>query len=236
MVLAMKVFKILAHGLNAVLFPPACQCCGDVQVEDNRLLCPYCTEHLFEFANPERSDSCSEIILPEYIAFQDALWKYDKGGYLQDLLYKLKYHGMSTLGVQLGRLLGAQLLNNPAYHQQNEYILLPVPLHPARKRKRGYNQARSIATGISGYAGIPVIHERAVIRLKNTRSQTGYNLSKRIQNLKQAFRVDRPEALNGRIPVIVDDVFTTGTTAFELAAAVRPHTGHSMGIVTVALA
>ncbi|MEX2402632.1 MAG: hypothetical protein WD625_00800, partial [Balneolales bacterium] len=98
----MKAIKTLSQGLNAILFPSFCQCCGDIQIEDGRLLCPFCIEHLFEDANPRRLESCTEVFLPECIRFQDALWKYDKFGYLQELLIKLKYHGMAKLGEQLG--------------------------------------------------------------------------------------------------------------------------------------
>lgn len=232
----MKVFRTLTEGLNAVLFPTACQCCGDVQVEDDDLLCAYCIEHLFEDANPERLDACTDVFLPEYIGFQDALWKYDKGGHLQELLIKLKYHGMAKLGVQLGRLLGARLSGNPACQKEEACILVPVPLHPARRRKRGYNQAESIATGVSKFTGIPVADEEVIIRTRNTRTQTGFTLNRRMQNLKQAFRIQKPEVLAGKIPIIVDDVFTTGTTTFELAATLKPCCDQNMGVITVAMA
>ncbi|MEX0779141.1 MAG: ComF family protein [Balneolales bacterium] len=181
-------------------------------------------------------DVCTEIFLPEHILFQDALWKYDKSGYIQEILVQLKYHGMGKLGGQLGSLLGFHLLSNPAFRQSKDYILIPVPLHTSRKRKRGYNQALLIAEGISSVTNIPVLEERCITRIRNTQSQTGFNLDKRMQNIKDAFKVNKPEALSGRIPILVDDVFTTGTTTFELSAAIMPYSKHEMGIVTVAMA
>ncbi|MEX0686625.1 MAG: ComF family protein [Balneolales bacterium] len=232
----MLTFRSLAQGINALLFPPICPCCGDLQSNNENLICAWCIDNLFEQANPYGLDQCTEAFLPENIAFQDALWRYDKGGYVQELLVKLKYHGIATIGVQLGCLLGIQLMKNPAFQNMEDHILIPVPLHHARKRKRGYNQSACIAEGISSVTGIPIIEEGSLKRSRNTHTQTGFNLNMRMANLKDAFTMQRPATLADRFPVIVDDVFTTGTTTFELAATIKPFTSKEIGIVTVALA
>lgn len=231
----MEALKTISQGLNAILFPSACPCCGDIQADEQRLLCPFCSEHAFDVANPQRLDTCSVEILPEFIRFQDAMWKYDKYGSLQELIIRLKYQGMAKLGMQLGTLLGYYLVENPAFREQETYVLIPVPLHPARKRKRGYNQARSIAEGVSRVTGISIINENAITRIRNTPTQTGLNYNKRMRNIRRAFKVNNPEGLNGCTPIIIDDVFTTGSTTFELAVTLKPHSGHDMGILTVAL-
>jgi ComF family protein len=118
----------------------------------------------------------------------------------------------------------------------NEIVLLPVPLHPARERKRGYNQSRLIAEGISEITGDRVSKKGDVTRIRNTRTQTGYSMGKRMKNISGAFSLNNPESFAGNFVIIVDDVFTTGSTVFELAHTLQPAEPADIGILTIALA
>jgi ComF family protein len=96
-------------------------------------------------------------------------------------------------------------------------IILPVPLHPARRRARGFNQAHEIARPIASRIGAP-LRVDACCRVVDTPAQAGLSAERRYRNLQDAFRVDSGLVQDERL-ALVDDVFTTGSTARALAEA-----------------
>lgn len=214
-----KLIRITRDWEN-VVFPNVCICCGEVLPARDSLICPFCLTRRFPETEAGMCPSTSDVILPESVYQQYALWTFDKGGALQDLLHFLKYDGLAEIGDEVGTLLGKRLYD---YYLTNylwppdEYVLLPVPLHPAKERIRGYNQARHIANGINQVTGIEIAGKRSIQRVRNTRSQTGYSVDKRMHNVHGAFDISADHLIDGKVVIIVDDVFTTGATTFELA-------------------
>jgi ComF family protein len=133
---------------------------------------------------------------------------------LDHYLHALKYRGARGLGRAFGALIA------PALRAPSAKIdaLVAVPLHRARLRERGYNQALEIARALSRELGVPVL-ERGIARRMPTRKQAGLRKRERLAAMTQAFRVRR--ALDGLNVAIVDDVVTTGATVNALAAALR---------------
>lgn len=239
--------KILLHnlssfisGLSSIAFPRVCLCCGLETTEEERQICSFCKQDRFEAANPDFRRCSSGVILPDSVSIQHALWNFDKGGLLQDLMHYLKYERLTGIGLELGISLGESMMRHPKIQvigdMETDKVLLPVPLHYMKFRKRGFNQAYYIAKGIQSVLGYPICRLKDVVRTKNTRSQTGFNLKKRVANIQGAFRVRCPEAVSGKTMVIVDDVFTTGSTSFELAAVLKEAGCGNIVIVTVAQA
>ncbi|MCH8495380.1 MAG: ComF family protein [Balneolales bacterium] len=225
-------------GFRNMLFPGVCLSCGEPSIEGMELLCPFCQDNRFDAANPFNTDACPGVILPSTIRFQYAMWKYDKGGVLQRLLHNIKYNGLGRLGFELGTLIGGRMADCPAIsgleHAKSELVLMPVPLHPRRKRMRGFNQAEVIALGVSQTSGIPVLNDNIVIRTRYTNTQTGFSLLDRGRNLKGAFEVTDTEEISGKTILIVDDVFTTGATTFALAETIQAYSPDEIGVLTIA--
>lgn len=219
-----------------ILYPRICITCKGALSKNRHHLCDWCEQYMFDFANPRFSESCEDIIMPENVAFQHAHWKYDKGGYLQEILHALKYKNLPKLGVDIGMALGSSLAAHPQLKSAQSVRLVPVPLHAKKKRLRGYNQALKIAEGIAQVTDFNIIPEQAVIRTRHTKTQTGFSLSQRQENMASAFKVILPYSLSKSHLVIVDDVFTTGATSFELANVLSKYTSSTVGIATVALA
>lgn len=228
-------FKTLGSDIFDLLYPVSCLVCGDRLFHDNSHICTYCLDYAFEPANQEYRESCDGLIIPDWITMQDSLWEFDKGGYLQDVLHHLKYSGVSELGRVLGRKLSLKLRKNPFFDLDEEVLLLPVPLHPSRQRKRGYNQSAMIAEGISKATGAEIVDKSAIKRIKNTRTQTGLSSASRKNNIAGAFQLAKPEVFQSGRVLIIDDVITTGATMLELAGVVRPLCDH-IGLATVARA
>ena len=238
--LIMGFFQNIATGLELIAFPNVCVSCGRVMNDRDRMLCGSCTNSKFEDPNPSNKTCCGNWILPEGFLFQDALWRYDKEGIIQEMVRMLKYQGVAKLGRELGQAAGLKLIErhigNRLPENKGEIILLPVPLHKARQKKRGYNQARLIAEGISEISGIAVADEHVMQRVRNTISQTRFSFSKRMDNLKDAFRLTQPETLSGKFVIIVDDVYTTGSTCFSLGGEIRKAGVKGIGVMTIGIA
>ncbi|MFM8472277.1 MAG: ComF family protein [Candidatus Kapaibacterium sp.] len=152
----------------------------------------------------------------------------DKG--LMGLIHLLKYGGIPHIGVDLGRILGDRGLVHPV----DADLLVPVPVHAARRRERGYNQAERIASGITDVLGIPTVDD-AVRRTRYRRSQTSLRGTSRESNVDGVFGPG-PAAhqLRDRSVVLIDDVLTTGSTLNALAHCALDcgaRTVHAMTVV-----
>jgi ComF family protein len=177
-------------------------------------------------------------MLPEQIAFLEALWQFDRFGGLRRVLHVLKYQGIPEVGYELGELLADKVISRRpeiSQWQSGDTYLVPVPLHRRKRITRGYNQAEAIARGISTRTGIPILPDTVVLRTKNTRTQTGFNQKERIQNMSGAFVVNDADSLKSKSLLIIDDVFTTGSTTFELAYTLHQAGAGTMGIITIAI-
>ncbi|MCR9133341.1 MAG: phosphoribosyltransferase family protein [bacterium] len=189
----------------------------------------------FEYTKLSAGKTTSDIFLPEFISFQYAMWNFDKGGFLQDLLHDLKYNQLSGVGIDLGKALGTAMRKRKLLSKQ-KWLIIPVPLHQKKKKKRGYNQARKIAVGVSKSTRLSLIDENIVNRVKFTETQTGFTLEKRNINVADAFSISDRDKIEYNACLIVDDVFTTGATTFELAETLRKAGAQKIGIATVAQA
>ncbi|NIT57561.1 MAG: ComF family protein [Aliifodinibius sp.] len=203
-------------------------------------MCSFCLSNRFEDGNPQNNKVSSDSLLPDGIVVQHALWKFDKGGDLQNLLHQLKYERLTTVGRDLGRALGRRVQKHPAIVDlldDHQSVIVPVPLHYLKYRYRGFNQAFELAQGFQEiWEDIPICDIDDIIRRKNTRTQTGFSLEKRLKNMQEAFRVKNKTLIKNRLCVIIDDVFTTGATTFELADTLRKAGAGPSVILTVAQA
>jgi ComF family protein len=137
---------------------------------------------------------------------------------MSQIIHTMKYKGFRSVGEVLGRILGEELK-----HQQVECdYIIPVPIHKARKRERGFNQSYHISKGVSDIIGGEVIDDM-VVRVRNTQSQTTLNKAERSSNVKEAFEFNakyKHSIENYRV-LIVDDVITTGATIIEMVKVLR---------------
>jgi ComF family protein len=123
-------------------------------------------------------------------------------------MHLFKYRGAKDLGLQLGRLMGEKIRNGMRFAPD---ILVPLPLFKKKEKFRGYNQATVLCEGIAETLKIPLVQD-AVIRPDFTETQTRKGRIERWKNIEGRFRVTRPELLQGKHILLVDDVVTTGAT------------------------
>jgi len=154
------------------------------------------------------------------------------------IVYNLKYRGMKKLGIYLGEIAGRELLKHIAEKDIRKFdMIIPVPLHKAKLRERGYNQSECIAKGIGKVISLNVRTD-ILNRIRNTTSQTKLNKEGRFKNIKDAFIINEKtinEIKDSRI-IIVDDVVTTGSTLNEAIRTIRQSTNAEILGCTVAMA
>lgn len=161
-----------------------------------------------------------------------AYGSYDGG--LRELVHLLKYQHVRPAASVLGRILAEVVA--PLAPQFRSPVVVPVPLHASRLRQRGFNQAEEIAR-----AALKTLRNRelrlgpgVLQRRRATESQTGLTPHQRRENVRGAFAVAAPEQIAARDVLLVDDVFTTGTTAAECARVLRRGGASRVFVATVA--
>lgn len=132
----------------------------------------------------------------------------------------------------MGQLYGRTLKNSKWVLPD---LIIPVPLHPAKLRKREYNQSEKIAEGMASVLMIPVVPDN-LVRTVNTGTQTKKSRFERYENLASAFTCRFPDVLTGKHILVVDDVFTTGATLEACSIVLLEIEGVRVSIVTVAFA
>lgn len=225
--------KRIGNSLSELVFPVTCACCGVKTEDEGQYICNWCRRSRFEAVH-----GGDQEFLPESVSGLFSMWYFDKGGYLQQLLHNLKYNHLRGVGEELGRIVAGSFLRNSNVYEMDRYhpLIVPVPLHKSRKRKRGYNQARVLAEGFTDLTNWDLIDEKSIIRIKNTRTQTGLTGLQRSVNIRKAFYIMNKNLLENRLVVIIDDVFTTGATTFELADSIYKISSKKVMIITVAKA
>jgi ComF family protein len=157
-------------------------------------------------------------------------------GGLRELVHLLKYNGVRPAADVLGRMLATGITQIVPEFRQDLVLLIPVPLFKAKRRDRGFNQAEMIAR----YALKHLPGERfllrtdLLLRTRDTHSQIGLTSHQRRENLRGAFSVPSPIDVRGREVLLVDDVYTTGTTVTECARVLRRSGAAQVWVATVA--
>jgi ComF family protein len=147
---------------------------------------------------------------------------------LQQAIHLFKYRGRIVLAGALGALLRKAGPDMPEAD-----VIMPVPLHPSRLREREYNQALLLADELNRDLRLPLVYDN-LVRLRATPPQTELSRSERLANLRRCFAVQRPDKVEGRRVLLVDDVMTTGTTINECAKVLRKAGAADIYAVTLA--
>jgi ComF family protein len=153
------------------------------------------------------------------------------GDVAREALHVLKFKGRRGLTGPLGDLLAEGLEARLPLGLPD--LLVPVPLHPRRERERGFNQASLLAHRVGRACGVRV-GDDMLVRVVATASQTELEAQARRSNVRNAFRLRRPETIVGRHVVVVDDIMTTGATVSECALTLQSGGAATIGVLTVA--
>ncbi|MBL7706518.1 MAG: ComF family protein [Taibaiella sp.] len=218
-----------------LLFPKYCIACETLISAEAGFLCLSC-KHTLPYTDMEKMEENVAQIrmltkLP--VQFAASLLYFIDAGMVRAMLHKLKYHNRPEIGVYLGELLG-QKFSAQAWFRSVDAIV-PVPLHAAKKAKRGYNQSECIAEGIANYSHKPIL-ANVIKRTRNTSSQTDKSRKERMDNVADAFALRRAKQIEGKHILLVDDVLTTGATLASCGSSILKEANCTLSIATVAIA
>ena len=238
----MKILRRAADALVSLLFPPHCAFCRDAtpsgqhlcescRAKAARIERPYCQQCSQPFDGAIDGNFTCVNCGDRQFHFDCAVSRYRSAGLVRELIHRFKYERRLYLRSQLAEWLAEALEDERIRAQPCDY-LVPVPLHPARMREREFNQADVLARLLARRAGAPVL--AALRRIRYTTTQTRLDREERMQNLRNAFRVRQTSRVSGSHLILVDDVFTTGSTVDECARVLKQAGAASVRVVTVA--
>lgn len=231
----MSHIKDIGDDFLSLFFPRLCLACSVHLVHGEKVLCTEClltmarTDFHLRRDNPLEQAFWGRCMIERAAAFS----VYNRGSRIRKLIHALKYSGRKEIGKMLGELYGTILSESGFMHDVD--IIVPVPLHPARQRKRGYNQSEYIAYGLSEATKVAV-KNNIIRRIEQTDSQTKRGRYERWENVKGLFFVPEPQEVRGKHILVVDDVITTGSTMEACVNALHEAGEVKVSIVALAAA
>ncbi len=232
------------NGLLDLVYPPVCLVCG---ADERDPFCAACRSEI-QPIHPPFCDRCGIPIAAGSLVCSDCLsgpeapfaWSQALGTYggsLRTAIHRMKYDGKTALARPLGELLARSLRTpgplsggsaEPAFD-----LVVPVPLHPARRRMRGFNQAELIGEIVATEWGWR-LDTRGLSRTRKTRTQTSLGVTQRTDNVNGAFTARDPAYFADQSVLLIDDVLTSLATTRECARVIRDAGASRVCIVAIA--
>ena len=232
------------RALASLFYPSLCSVCS-APVEASEYLCgpcsckaprikaPFCSKCSEPFPGAITEEfscaNCSHRVLH----FEAAVAAFRSRGVVRKIVHEFKYGRHLHLRHPVADWL-LETLDDPRLHGRRFDVVVPVPLHPARKRERGFNQAEVLAELLSARAGVPL---RPILeRIRYTTTQTAFDRTERMENLHNAFRLRKNADVRDLRVLLIDDVLTTGSTLSECARVLKAAGALSVHAATAARA
>ncbi len=219
----------------SLLFPRLCYACGGNLLRNENLICTECyiliprTNYHLQEDNPVARLFWGRCKIERAAAFSF----YNKDSRIRKLIHNLKYKGIREVGLELGKIYGQSLSDSDFLNGID--MIIPVPLHPSKKRIRGFNQSEIISDGFSEATGLPVC-EGILERTTRSDTQTRRSRYDRWVNVEGIFSVTDRSKLEGKHVLIVDDVITTGSTLESCAVELLKSEGVKVSVAALAVA
>jgi ComF family protein len=230
----MRLIYRYFENFISLIFPRICHACGEHLVKTEAHFCGSCilafpyTDYHLDKENKLAKQFWGTVKLESAAAFLF----FNTGSKVQNIMHQLKYNNQPQLGIALGQLYGQQLKTN--MHYQTAEAIIPVPLHPKKILKRGYNQSEQFAIGLAQSLNIPVITD-LLLRDKFAESQTTKSRLNRFDNMDSVFRAIADKHQFKKV-LLVDDTITTGATLVACATALQDIGIKEINIVGIAFA
>ncbi|AUP79899.1 ComF family protein [Flavivirga eckloniae] len=218
-----------------LFFPKVCYACHNLLNDNEKTICTDCRHNLpitnFHFNN---DDTVTKVLyVRAKIENGTALLRYEKKGIVQQLIHGLKYKGYENIGLFLGNWLGGELKNIESYNSID--LVIPVPLHKKKFKKRGFNQVSKFGQQIAKDLKANY-KEDVLLKVTNTKSQANKNRLARWNNSDELFTLVNSDAIKNKHILLVDDIITTGATLEACIAVLNQAKNVKISIATMAIA
>ena len=212
------MIPILEFVLN-IIYPPRCILCEKIIPIKNNYICKKCSYEDY-LIKGNRCQKCSRSLQHsekklckdcenQNLSYEKGFALFEYKGKIKGALYRLKYSRDKEVGKAFGNIISRYYKNE--IQRLSIDLIIPVPIHPNKIRKRGYNQAQVIAKQISINLNIPLRND-VLIRIKDTKPQSKLSKKQRNNNLVDAFKLNKQINEKVKNILIVDDIYTTGST------------------------
>ena len=234
----------LLGGIASLLYPPSCTICaasvdlgeylcGECESKVMRIVPPFCAKCSEPFDGAITTTFACANCAHRKLYFEAAVSAYRARGIVRHVILNFKYGKQIHLRHLVARWLVAAL-DDERIRERHFDAIVSVPLHPARQRERGFNQAALLADWLSAHLSVP---SRPVLqRIHFTTTQTAFDRTERMQNLRGAFRLRKKADVRNWRVLLIDDVLTTGSTLSECARTLKEAGAQSVYAVTAARA
>jgi competence protein ComFC len=231
-------------AIASLLYPPACTICSasvgageylcaECDAKITRIVPPFCAKCSEPFAGAITGVFTCANCAHRTLHFDAAVAAYRSRGIVRRVILDFKYGRQIHLRHPVARWLVAAL-DDDRLRGRRFNIVIPVPLHPARERQRGFNQARLLAELLSAHVSIQA--KSALERIRYTTTQTAFDRAERMENLHGAFRLRKNADVRDLHVLLIDDVLTTGSTLSECARVLKEAGARSVHAATAARA
>ncbi len=226
--------NLLVDVLN-LIYPNLCVICGENLMGKEHQICLLCLQNIprtnFHLIpdNPIEKKFWGKVTVKRGTAF----FYFHKGSPFQKLLHELKYRDNKEIGEIMGKYAGVDLLESPDFSSVD--IIIPVPLHPKKLAKRGYNQSDLICRGLAEVMEKPVDYTN-LKRIRENPTQTKKTVYERYENTENLFQVIDNKLFSGKHVLLVDDVLTTGSTLESCIQALLQVPDIKISVFTLAVA
>lgn len=218
-----------------LFFPKVCYACHNLLNDNEETICVDCRHDLpvtnFHFDNNEAV--AKALYGRAKIENGTSLFRFEKESIVQQLIHNLKYKGHENIGFVLGNWLGNELKTIEAYHDID--IVIPVPLHENKLKKRGYNQVANFGQQIAEALNAD-FKDDVLIKITNTKSQTSKSRFTRWMNTDELFALKNMDAIDNKHILIVDDLITTGATLEACISVLNQVNSIKISVATMAIA
>lgn len=230
----MVALKEIKNSFLHLLFPHVCTGCGSDILSENNDLCLRCIHSMpetnFELYPNNPVEKLFWGRLP--LAGATAQFYFTKESLMQDLMHRFKYKSNKDLGFQLGKIMGEQIRRSGRFEAD---ALIPLPLFPAKEKRRGYNQATILCEGMAEAMNIPVL-DKIITRPQHTETQTKKGRIERWKNMEGKFVLTDAAAVKNKHLLLVDDVITTGATLEACGNELLKAENVKLSVVTLCVA
>ncbi|MCH2042992.1 MAG: ComF family protein [Saprospiraceae bacterium] len=218
-----------------IIYPHLCAACAERKPLEESCMCMSCYHEMAPSSYHETTENKVKDRFFGRLKLEYAIsyFNFSKKTALQHLIHKLKYENSPEIGRELGRDYG-RLLREAQVLSDIDYII-PVPLHPRKKRIRGYNQAEMFGQGLAESLGT-LCSSTYLVRTVHTKTQTRKSREDRFANVQYAFQVNQKETLKGKHLLLVDDVITTGATMEACGLHLQEIEDVRLSVAAIALA